>query len=222
MPPSRRSRILPLVLAAASLAADAPRAFAADANATEWKLVSRSEKLSVFSHPNTDPTVQEVKAVGLIKAPPSIVRRVLEDTAAYPAFMPYVVETRTLARETGAITVYQRLSPPLTKDLDYTMRMRAEPARESAGDKGLRICMDTAAHPAVEEKKGIVRLKVLQGHWLLEPSGNGGETRLTYWLRSDCGRAMSPRVASLANRFTIPEMFEGIGRQAKLAKYSRE
>ena len=66
----------------------------------------------------------------------------------------------------------------------------------------------------------MVRLKVNDGYWLLEPTANEGQTRATYWLHSDCGKAMSPALVGIANRTTIPKIFEGVRSQVKREKYS--
>ena len=185
-----------------------------------WKLVSQSASLTIHNRPHKDAGIQEVKATGLINAAPDLVRRVIEDTDAYPQFMPYVIESRVVAREGRAVVVYQRLSPPMMKDVDYTMRMRFESYQAEGGGRGQWIRWGAAEDSSVPEKKKVVRLKVNDGSWLLEPTANEGQTRATYWLHSDCGKAMSPALTNIANRTTIPKIFEGLRKQVKREKYS--
>ncbi|MEO6753151.1 MAG: SRPBCC family protein [Chthoniobacteraceae bacterium] len=202
-------------------AVSAPNAVKSDnSEGGGWKIVSQSATLTIHNRSHREPGIQEVKATGLIDAKPAVVRRVLEDTDAYPQFMPYVIESRLIARESGAVVVYQRMSPPLMKDVDYTMRMRFESYRADGGATGHRVRWDSANDLQPAEKKGVVRLTVNNGSWLLEPTANDGQTRATYWLHSDCGRAMSPALVGIAYRTSIPKMFEGVRKRAKLAKYS--
>lgn len=220
-------RLLPTLLASASwplmameaLPAEKSDPVTAATKEAEWQLVFNSSKISIYNRPNADPKIQDVKAIGIIKAPPTVVRRVLNDTDSYPSFMPYVIESRLLARENGDALVYQRLSPPLMTSLDYIMHIRTETI---PGVQGYRIRIDAAHDSNVAEKRGVARLKVLQGHWMLEPSANGTQTRLTYWLYSDCGKIMSSRLVSIANRYTIPKMFKGIAQQAMLTRYTSQ
>ena len=191
-----------------------------DPDAGGWKLVSQSPSVTIHSRPHNEPGIQEVKATGVIHAAPDVVRRVLEDTDAYPRFMPYVIESRVLARERGAVVVYQRLSPPMMRDVDYTMRMTFESYRDTGGARGQWIRWNAAEDIAVAEKKKVVRLKVNDGYWLLEPTASEGQTRATYWLHSDCGKAMSAALVGIANRTTIPKIFEGLRKQVTLKKYS--
>jgi len=192
----------------------------ADPEAGGWKLMSQSASLTIHNRPHKEAGIQEVKATGQINAAPDVVRRVFEDTDAYTQFMPYVIESRVVAREGRAVVVYQRLSPPMMKDVDYTMRMRFESYRAEGGGRGQWIRWDAAEDIGVAEKKKVVRLKVNDGYWLLEPTANEGQTRATYWLHSDCGKAMSPALVGIANRTTIPKIFEGVRSQVKREKYS--
>jgi hypothetical protein len=185
-----------------------------------WKLVSQSAGVTIHNRPHREPGIQEVKATGVIHAGPDVVRRVLEDTDAYVQFMPHVIESRVVAREHGAVVVYQRLSPPMMRDVDYTMRMTFEMYRADTGGRGHRIRWHAAEDAAVAEKNRVIRLKVNDGYWLLEPTANEGQTRATYWLHSDCGKAISPALTGIATRTTVPKIFDGLRKQVALEKYS--
>ena len=58
-----------------------------------------------------DRDVKQVRAQAIIQAPPHVVRAVIADLERYPAFMPYVKDSRILSREpAGDVLNYQRLS----------------------------------------------------------------------------------------------------------------
>ena len=187
-----------------------------------WVLVSRSEKLTVFKRPRKDSNIQEVKAVGLIEATPIVIKRVLDDTAEYPKFMPYVTESRVISRDGDSIIGYQRVSPPLISDRDYTMRIRSETRRNATGGTCYCNRWEPANHLGPAEKSGVARVKINEGYWLLEPVNEARHTQATYSLHCDSGGSLPAAVVNAANRTAIPKIFDGIRKQAKLAKYSAE
>ena len=80
-----------------SLTAAEPASASAEAS-DGWALVSRTGTLTIYKRPRKDSNIHEVKAVGLIEAAPVVIKRVLDDTAEYPRFMPYVIESRVISR----------------------------------------------------------------------------------------------------------------------------
>ena len=78
-----------------------------------------------------DRDVKQVRAQAIIQAPPHVVRAVIADLERYPAFMPYVKDSRILSRDpAGDVLNYQRLSFPIPviSDRHYAIRMRMERA----------------------------------------------------------------------------------------------
>ncbi len=123
----------------------------------------------------------------MIDAEPIVVKRVIDDTAEYPKFMPYVAETKTLSNDGTTRIGYQRLSPPIVGDRDYTVRVHCESKPCPTG--GMIYCnrWEAANDLGPAEKKGVTRVKITEGSWLLEPAP-GGKTRATYTIYSDSGR----------------------------------
>lgn len=185
-----------------------------------WRLVSHSDKLTIQRRSHQESGIEEVKAVGLIDAKPGVIKRVIEDTDAYPQFMPYVFASRVIEKQGNTLVVYQRLSPPLTGALDYTMRMRFELERNDKGIICHRIRWEPANEMGPPEKKGIARSKVNEGYWLLEPTATDGQTRATYWLYSDCGGVVPSSLVNYANRTTIPKLFDGVRKRVRLGIYA--
>lgn len=185
-----------------------------------WALVSRSETLTIFKRPRKDSNIHEVKAVGLIEAAPVVIKRVLDDTAEYPHFMPYVIESRVISRDGDSLIGYQRVSPPLISDRDYTMRIRSETKRGANGDTSYCNRWEPANDLGPAEKSGVARVKINEGYWLLEPLAGGARTRATYSLYCDSGGTLPAAIVNTANRTAIPKIFDGVRKQAKLPKYS--
>ena len=80
---------------------------------------------------------------------------------------------------------YQRLSPKICEDRDYTLRVSKKSWPGSEGDVSSSQ-WETANELGPPEQKGVVRVKVCNGTWLLEPDGTA-KTRATYSIYSDTG-----------------------------------
>src|SRR6266550_5431228 len=123
-----------------------------------WKLAAPTKQVAIYSRPHPDSHLKEFKAIGAIDASTRVVHAVLDDFVNYPNFMPYTVECRMVKREADSIVGYQRLSPKIVADRDYTLRVwtKSWPAAD-----GLVFLIRWA--PANElgppEKKGVVRVK---------------------------------------------------------------
>jgi hypothetical protein len=183
-----------------------------------WTVADRSENLTVFTRPHEGSSIRECRAIGLIDAEPIVVKRVIDDTAEYPKFMPYVIETRTLSRTADGRVGYQRISPPVVGDRDYTVRVKCESKACPAG--GTIYCnrWEVANDLGPAEIKGVTRVKITQGSWLLEPSP-GGKTKATYTIYSDSGGGIPTFLLNTANKTALPKLFDAVRKQAALPKY---
>jgi hypothetical protein len=185
-----------------------------------WTVINRGDNLTTYTRPRKGSSILECKGVGLIDADPIVVKRVIDDTAEYPKFMPYVVETKTLSN-TGDMRIgYQRLAPPIVGERDYTVRVRCEAKPCPTG--GMIYCnrWEAANDLGPAEKKGVTRVKITEGSWLLEPAPDG-KTRATYTIYSDSGGGIPTMILNSANKTAIPKLFEAIRQQSKLEKYQR-
>jgi hypothetical protein len=215
--PMMSSHFRVLLCSAFFVATGWPMGGAAEA-ADAWTLAAHNDDVTVYTRPHEGSSIRECKAVGLIDAEPIVVRRVLDDTAEYPKFMPYVVETRTISHSAEGHVGYQRISPPIIGDRDYTVRVKYESRPCPTG--GTIYCnrWEAANDLGPAEIKGVTRVKITQGSWLLEPA-LGGKTRATYTIYSDSGGSLPTFILNAANRTAIPKLFEAVRKQAKLEKY---
>jgi hypothetical protein len=182
-----------------------------------WTVATRAEDLTVYCRPHEGSSLRECRAVGIIAAEPIVVKRVIDDTAEYPKFMPYVVETRTISHTADGRIGYQRISPPIVGDRDYTVRVKMESKETPAG---MCYCnrWEAANELGPAEVKGVTRVKVTQGSWLLEPCA-GGKTRATYTIYSDSGGGIPTFLLNSANKTALPKLFDAVRKQATLPKY---
>ena len=214
-----------LGLAVGSLpAADQPSTIAAPKSSEknepggEWAEDSTAKGITIYSRSREGSAVKEFKGVGVIEAPARSVFAVLDDSEAYPSFMPYTSECRVLKREKDTVLAYQRLELPLVSDRDYTLRSKNQ---TWLGPEGpiYRIRWEPANDQGPAEKAGVLRVNVCEGGWLLEPNSNG-TTRATYSIYTDSGGALPPFVANNGSRIAIRKVFEAIRKQVKDPKYA--
>jgi hypothetical protein len=183
-----------------------------------WKLAADAKEVIIFSRPHADSNLKEFKAIGSIDAPSYAVCAVIDDFENYPKFMPYTSECRLIKREGDAVIGYQRLSPKICEDRDYTLRVSKKtwPAA-----KGLTYLSQwqTANELGPPQQKGVVRLKVCNGTWLLEPDGPA-KTRATYSIYSETGGVIPAFIANHASLTAIKKLYAAIRKQVKEPKYA--
>jgi len=199
--------ILMVALAGSSLAAD-----------EDWSVATRSSGIIVYERARKGFSFREFKAVGVMEAPPEVVKRVIDDVSEYPHFMPYVTEARVISTDGANRVSYQRIAPPLVSDLDYTVRVTCETHATPAG-KCFCNRWQAANELGPAEKHGVKRVKITEGSWLLEPEDEGRKTRATYCIFSDSGGSMPTFITNTATKTAIPKLFKSIEKQALLPKY---
>jgi hypothetical protein len=183
-----------------------------------WKLSADTKEVIIYSRPHTDSRLKEFKASGFVDAPSYAVHAVIDDFENYPKFMPYTLECRLLKREGDSMIGYQRLSPKICEDRDYTLRVWK---KSWPGPKGLTYLSqwEAANELGPAEQKGIVRIKVCSGTWLLEPDGPA-KTRATYSIYSDTGGSIPAFIANHASLTAIKKLYTAIRSQVKNPKYA--
>src|SRR5438132_12624131 len=127
--------------------------------------------------------------------------------------MPCTLECQFLKRECDSIIGYQRLSPKICEARDYTLRVWK---KSWPGPKELTYLSqcEAANELGPAEQKGIVRVKVCNGTWLLEPDGPT-KTRATYSIYSDTGGVIPAFIANHASLAAIKKLYAAIRKQVK-------
>ena len=124
---------------------------------TTWKIVAHDKDLEIYSRLRPGSPHKEFKAVGPIDAPTRAVGAVIDDFENYPKFMPFTTECRLIKQDGDTMIGYQRLSPKICADRDYTLRVskKALPVRDG-------VVYTSRWSPANElgppEKKGVCLL----------------------------------------------------------------
>lgn len=184
-----------------------------------WKLAADAKDVIIYSRPHAESNLKEFKAIGFIDEPSSAVHAVIDDFENYPKFMPYTVECRVIKQDGDAVIGYQRVAPKICEDRDYTLRVSKKSWAGAKGGLSYLSQWQTANELGPPERKGVVRLKVCNGTWLLEPDGPA-RTRATYSIYSETGGFIPPFIANHASITGIKKLYEAIRKQAKEPKYA--
>jgi hypothetical protein len=182
-----------------------------------WKLVKQASGVTIYSRLHPGSHLKEFKAIGEIDAPSHAAQKVIDDVEDYPSFMPYTAETRVIERKHNSILTYQRISPKIVSDRDYTIRIEK---RSWLAEHGVAYFSEWK--PANEHgpagQPGVFRVKLVNGSWLLEPVGPK-KTRATYYVFTDSGIAVPPFLANKISETGITKLFAAVRKQVKQQKY---
>ena len=212
-----RAIVLAVVLVAAQFG-DSILAAEPEAAPGEWKFVS--DKEGVTLHRRQRALSNESRAVGEIAASTDVVHAVLDDMESYSSFMPYTAECRVLKRDGNTVVAYQRISAPMTSDRDYTIRVRTSAKKVEGGTSySSHWETDNAAGPP--EKRGVVRVNLCEGSWLLEPTGPN-TTRATYMVYTDSGGMIPKFIKETGSQIGIRKLFAAIRKQVTNPKYAKK
>ncbi|MBV9618444.1 MAG: hypothetical protein JO201_04460 [Verrucomicrobia bacterium] len=200
-------------LIAIFLAGTAMSTFAAEpAHTGDWKMVKQANGITIYSRPHAGSQLKEFRAIGEIDAPSATADRVIDDYEAYASFMPYTAECRVLERHRDALLVYQRISPKIISDRDYTIRIE-EKSWPSEHGQAYSIGWKAANEKGPAETRSVFRVKVCDGSWLLEPVGLH-KTRATYHVFTDSGVNVPSFVANSISATGIIKLFAAVSKQA--------
>ena len=184
----------------------------------DWKFISGNDNVALYRRPRSGPGHYESKAIGEIEASTDVVHAVINDVESYATFMPYTAECRVLKRESDSVLTYQRITAPFVSDRDYILRVRTSSKVVEGGTSYLsRWETENANGPP--EKRGVVRVNLCEGSWLLEPAGPR-TTRATYTIYTDSGSAIPAFIKNIGSQIGIRKIFAAIRKQVREPKYN--
>ena len=196
--------MISLALVPLILLADSPR----------WEVAAEPDGMKVYRRQVEGSDVREMKAIGVISATPKEVFDVIQDLENYPRQMPYTAEAKVLSRSEGDkdVLFYSRLNTPMVDERDYIIALKDE--SDWKDGKGFYKVSWTAApkeqDSLMPEKKDVVRVRVNNGYWLLEPREDGKKTFATYYVYTVPGGSIPTFVINSANGMAVPKVFEAI------------
>lgn len=191
---------------------------AGSAGAEDWEQVSDGD-IAIKARPYTAVTGgREVWAEGVLPVSLQDVQAALTDHDNFRNFMPYVTESRLLARgEDGTRLTYTRLDFPFISDRDYVLRVRDEPVLGADGTQVAFHQKWTPDNSALPERVGVVRLRHNQGSWYFTPRAEGG-VRFVYRFIVEPGGSIPGFLAGVGQKDAVLATVRGVEKRAlKLA-----
>jgi hypothetical protein len=182
-----------------------------------WKRVKQANGVAIYSRPHPGSHLKEFEAIGEIDASSHTAYKVIDDVEAYATFMPYTAEARVIERKHNSILTYQRISPKIVSDRDYTIRIEKRSWPAEHGPAYFSEWKAANGHGPAEQH-GVFRVKLVNGSWLLEPSGPN-KTRATYYVFTDSGISVPPFLANTISETGITKLFAAVRKQVKQPKY---
>lgn len=183
-----------------------------------WELAAEAEGVKVYGRKRGDGDVREMKAIGLIDAPPSDVWKAVRDYDNYPKTMPYVEGGKVLAREGGdkVTLLYSLINTPLVDRRDYIIRLVDESNwQEGKGFMKVTWTVVNDMDEKVPVPKDVVRVRINEGYWLLEPREEGKKTFATYYVFTSPGGSIPNFIINKANSMAVPAVFTAIKKTVK-------
>lgn len=181
-----------------------------------WRQSAKVDGVTVYTRTPEGTSVAELKAVGLIEAPPARVWEVIRDYEHYTTRMPYTEVAKVLRRDADGrrIRFYSVINAPLVSRRDYVIDL----VDESNWDNGKGFLKSTwriadsivEPTPNVAPQEGIVRVTLNNGYWLLEPREAGRHTFTTYYLYTDPGGSIPKWIVNKANSTAVPDVFRAV------------
>lgn len=178
-------------------------------------------KLVVSARSKDGSEVKEVRGLGVIDAPPWVVKNVIDDVARYKEFMPYTVESLILSTHDGYVVSYQRLDTPVVDDRDYTIKIYDESREDADGRVIWKNRWSEANKLGPPVKAGVARVGVNEGYWILEDKDGGARTKVTYYVYTSPGGSIPTFLVNMANTQAVPELYRAVSKASRDPRYTK-
>jgi hypothetical protein len=167
----------------------------ADDSCSSWRKVGERDGI-VVEERDDGSSIREVRATGRSPLPPAAVLDTVWNHREYVGFVPYLKRLEILAEGDDWLVVYEQVAMPLVKDRDYTIRL-TRLAVPGTGRSEVTFRSAPAAGPP--ERDDHVRVRSIEGAWVIEPEPGGG-SRAVYTVRNDPGGTIP---AWIVNRLQV-------------------
>lgn len=183
-----------------------------------WEVVGRRDGVVVYQRPHPGSEVPELLAVGTLDVPPWVAKNAVDDVESKDSVMPYLSEARVLKRDERGLLIYNRISPPVVSDRDYTIRF----FDQSYTTNGVTIWIArwrAANDEGPAKRSGVVRVHETEGYWRFEPIDGGARTRASYYVYSNAGGAVPVGLSAWGSTTMLPDVVNALAERAKKPKY---
>lgn len=179
--------------------------------APPWEAVGQDDGISIFARDRPGSDVHEMKAQGMIDAPPAAVWKALRDYDHYTQTMPYTEKAQIVAKQDDGkvLWFYSVINAPMVSRRDYVIKISDDTDYKN-GKGEMKVSWTAASDKGPPPQDGIVRVTINDGYWDLQPVANGAKTYATYYLYTDPGGSVPKWIVNKANGTAVPNVFRAI------------
>lgn len=198
---------------AVCVALAAPLMAGAHSSAHEWEIIATGPIL-VKVRPIRGTSARELWAETELDVEVQDLQSAILDSDAYPRFMPYVKESRTLEiTQAGDRFVYTRLEPPFISPRDYVVKVQV--LKVVGPDGRGEFANEWRAVPdRVPRRRSVVRLPICDGSWSISRAPSG-RSRVVYRASVDPGGWMPGFLSNMANSSGTIDTIRAVEREAR-------
>jgi hypothetical protein len=188
-------------------------ATAQDPNPDAWKKTNETKDgIVIYARMALNSGIKELKANCVMDAPPLNVWQAVMDKDTYKDSSKYVVVDKVYRTNNENIWYnYQLVATPMFAKRDYTLRYESY---KDPGKMFYRLVWRTAKDYGPPQGKGVVRLLVCDGSFIIEPYEGGKKSFITYWVCVDPGGLVPTWAANLVNRSGLPDFLRTVRKQS--------
>jgi hypothetical protein len=178
-----------------------------------WEVVARGP-IVVKVRQVAGGNVRELWAEGELEAEVQDLQEAILDADAYPRFMPYFKESRTLELAAdGTRVVYARLEPPFIGSRDYVVKVQIRSLVTPDG-RGTFSNFWRSMPDRLPRRRSVVRLLVCDGSWDISRTPSG-RAQVVYRAAVDPGIRLPAFLSNLANSVGTIDTFRAVEREAR-------
>jgi hypothetical protein len=185
-----------------------------------WKKIGESDGIIGYTRPTNKSSVDEIKAVGIVNAPISVVEAVIRDISVMPQYMflckdAFLINTPDM-KSAGDIVYFYSLT-----DLPFPVSDRDVVAKSLwSVDKatGTVYCHAEGVKTTYKQNKNIVRMPFSVIDCTLVPNG-ANKTKVIYQVIADPGGELPDFLVNMLSKDYGIKTIAGLKRMAKKDKY---
>ena len=151
----------------------------------------------------------DLAAEAEIGFPPEVVMRVLTDYPSHTRWVHGLSTSQVLAHTDHSLDVYQRLDLPFVGDRDFTIRV------EFGKDGSNRFIRFHGIEGGPPPAKGVVRIPLNEGSWLLQSADGGRKTHAIYRFKMELGGHLPMWMARGRAGKDVPDLIDAIRNQCR-------
>jgi hypothetical protein len=183
----------------------------------EWEVVATKQGVEVSQQAVEGRSLPMFRGIGEVDGSPDQVLAVLQDVDKHVEWMPDTAEARLVRESEEAVWMYRLTDAPWpVSDRDVVVKSHLEIVEPEVE---IHTFFEAVEVPEVPERRGVVRMPHLVGHWKLRAIAPG-RSRVEYQVDVDPGGRLPGWLAARTSRDN--PVWTIVGLRKRLAEIQRE